>query len=418
MVLDQSEKVWYVTAQELLLHPSWYNGDTSTNLFVMDECHIVEPAYDLVKSIMLDGNNHCVFVSATPDYSHFGNKPVVDVPLISARLYNIRVSNVVNEDIVTRNDFTRHYIADVLSMLYTRPQLSVSLVFCTTLAMCRQLSEQCHKRNFILSSGTNLIPDTGNGMVIFSTSVADVGITLPNVDFVITSDIGFTVTHDLEHSKEAFFKLTESDVRQRVGRTGRTNNGSAVVVRCPRATFVSDLSAIREKTSVFDLIASGIPLETVAALKQKELKSLLGLDEVPAARSEATYAASLEQLTLYRSNLQPLLDQRAKLLELGTNDGSAPRPIDTYRMGVILDSTNVDSSSLLRAVINVAKYLGLRSTADREQREALEKAIISESKILIENDIKAKLPYPDPDLGQWGMKPDNIESFHQALRRD
>jgi hypothetical protein len=311
----------------------------------------------------------------------------------------------------------RHYTADVISMLYTRPQESVALVFCTTLSMCRQMSEACPKKNFVLSSGTNLVPDTSGGMVIFSTSVADVGITLPNVDLVITSDVGFTVTHSLESSNEAYFRLSESDLQQRCGRTGRTNNGSAVIVRTPCARFLSDIEKLRSNTSVFDLLSSGIPVDTIASLKGPELKKLFGLDEIDPGRADATFPYCLEQLSLYRSNLQPLLDQRAKLLELGTNDGSQPRPIDTYRMGVILDSTKVASQDLIRSVINVAKHLGLRQTSSREEAQFHSQSIIEYSRLLIDNDIKAKLPYPDPELGQWGMKPDNVEGFHAFLRR-
>ncbi|WAK72333.1 MAG: 175 kDa protein [Fusariviridae sp.] len=415
--LDQSEKVWYVTAQELLLHPSWYSGESSNNLIVVDECHVSEPAYDMAKEVVMKSPSHCVFTSATPDFSIFHSRNIVDIPLVNARLYNIHVANVERDDVITKSDFTRHYVADVLSMLYSRPQNSVSLVFCTTLSMCRQLSENCHKKNFILSSGTNLIPDTTAGMVIFSTSVADVGITLPNVDFVITSDIGFTVSHDLEESRELYYKLSESDLKQRCGRTGRTNNGSAVIVRCPQAKFVSDLQTIRAKTSVFDLIASGIPIDTIVSTKPEEFSRLMGLSDLPEAKSQAALEHVVEQLNLYRSNLQPLLDQRAKLLELGTNDGSQPRPIDTYRMGVILDSTKVATSELVRAIINVASHLGLRQVANAEEAVAHNASIIEHSRLLIENDIKAKLPYPDPELGQWGMRPQNIDQFHASFGR-
>nr|UYL95325.1 MAG: 175 kDa protein [Baoding Fusar tick virus 1] len=418
MQLDQGCKVWYVTAQELLLHPSWYEGENSNNLIIVDECHVDEAAYSLVKDAILKCPSHSVFVSATPDFSHFGNTRVIDVPLVSARLYNVHTSNVIRDDVLTKSDFVRHYVADTISMLYTRPRNSVSLVFCTTLAMCRQMSEACHMKNFVLSSGTNLIPDTSAGMVIFCTSVADVGITLPNVDLVVTPDIGFTVTHDLESSHEVYFRLSESDLKQRAGRTGRTNNGSCVIVRLPNARFIQDIATVRSKTSVFDMLSSGIPVDTIAALRPDGLKRLFGLDQLDESRASATFPYCLEQLHLYRSNLQPLLDQRARLLELGTNDGSQPRPIDTYRMGVILDSTKVASSELIRALINVVKHLGLRQTSGKEEAELHSKSILEHSQVLIQNDIKARLPYPDPSLGQWGMRPDNLDAFHASFGRN
>nr|UHH89912.1 RNA-dependent RNA polymerase [Alternaria solani fusarivirus 1] len=393
MTLDTEEKIWYVTAQELLLHPYWYKGQNSNNLFVLDECHIDEPAYQLAKTVLLTSKVDKIFVSATPDYSQFGGSNVVDVPLVSARLFNVHVSNVINEDVLTKNDFTRHYVSETLAVLQSRPAASVSLVFCTTLGMCKQFSELCHKRNFILSSGTSELPDLTAGTVIFTTSVADVGITLPNVDFVVTSDIGFTVAHNLDESKERYYKLTEGDLKQRVGRTGRTNNGAAVVFRTPNARFVSDLATVRESSSVFDLIAGGVPLDTISELKPKELKKLLGLDEVQDARAAATLEHSLSELKRFQSNIQPLLEQRAKLMEIGTNDGSQPRYIDSARMGVLLQSTNLDSSSIIRTIVKLASHLGLKHTAAADEANALDVSIEECKKVLRDNGLNIDFGY-------------------------
>ncbi|ALO50136.1 175 kDa protein [Pleospora typhicola fusarivirus 1] len=411
MTLDQASKIWYVTAQELLLHPSWYKGAVSNNLIIIDECHISEPAYDLIKKEVVSAKCHRVFMSATPNYSEFDPNSIIDLPLISARLYNVHISYVPRDDIATRNDFVRHYTSDVLAALHTRPQNSVILVFCTTLGMCMQMSEQCPRKSCVLSSGTQTVPNISNGMVIFSTSVADVGITLPNVDLVVTSDIGFTIAHDLDGSREVYYRLTKSDITQRAGRTGRTNNGACIVMQTPHARFVTDLDSIRSKSSVFDLIVSGIPIETIRHQKLDDLKSLLGLSDLPEERAAATLDASLLQLQLYRSNLEPLLHERAKLMELETNDGSAPRPIDNARMGILLDTSTISSSDLVRALISVVSALGLRTTANHEEREALEKKIREDSLPLIGN-IKSRLPYPDPDLGEWGLAPDTLEDYY------
>uniref|UniRef100_A0AAU7YBX3 RNA-dependent RNA polymerase n=1 Tax=Exserohilum turcicum fusarivirus 1 TaxID=3229024 RepID=A0AAU7YBX3_9VIRU len=415
MTLDQECKIWYVTAQELLLHPSWYNGTASKNLIIVDECHIDEPAYSLVKKEVQDYQCHRIMLSATPNYSEFDSAGVVDCPLSNARLYNVHTSHIPCDDIVTKMDFNRHYTSQVISAIHLRPQSSVILVFCTTLGMCMKLSEQCPRRSTILSSGTQTVPKTTSGMVIFATSVADVGITLPNVDLVITSDVGFTVAHDLDGSREVYYHLTSADITQRAGRTGRTNNGACIVINTPRARFVSELDSIRSKSSVFDLISSGLPLETIHKQKPNELRDLLGLSDVPPERADASLEASLEQLRLYRSNLEPLLLERARLMELETNDGSAPRPIDNARMGLLLDTTKVPTNELISAIIKVVSSLGLRTTANAEERERLEDQIRIDSLPLIGN-IKARLPYPDPDLGEWGMRPDDVDDFYSATR--
>nr|UYL95320.1 MAG: 175 kDa protein [Zhangzhou Fusar tick virus 1] len=416
LVLDQEAKIWYVTAQELLLHPSWYMGENSHNLIIIDECHISEPAYALIKNEVVSNKCHTVFTSATPDYSTLDASNIVDVPLVSARLYNVHSTNLPLDEVSTKSEFVRHYTSNVLATIYSRPQNSVILVFCTTLSMCYQLSEACPRRNFVLASGTTSIPEVSAGSVIFSTSVADVGITLPSVDLVITSDIGFTIAHDLDQSREVYYRLSESDITQRVGRTGRTNNGSAVVVRTPRARFVVDLASVRSSSSVFDLISSGIPIETIAKSHKSQLMELLGLDDIDPARAEASLESSLHQLKLYRSNIEPLLRERAKLLELGTNDGSPSHPIDNARMGILLDSTKIPTQEFIRAIITVIKHLGLRDTSSEDEAKLHEHAIRVASVPLIGN-IKSKIPFPDPDLGEWGMAPDDVESYYDYIRK-
>jgi hypothetical protein len=416
MTLDQEAKVWYVTAQELLLHPSWYSGESSQNLILLDECHVTEPAYDLVKDILVSQQVHRVFISATPDFSQLDPSSVIDIPLVSARLYNVHISNVSSDDVVTLSDFNRHYISDVMSMIHSRPVNSVVLVFCTTLGMCNQMSELCPRKSFVLSSGTNVVPAASGGYVIFSTSVADVGITLPDVDLVISSDVGFTVLNTMEKSIPAYYRLTDSDLKQRAGRTGRTNNGSAVMFKCPKARFVSDVSELKAKTSAFDLLASGMPLDSIIQLRGDELKELLGLTDIPKERADATLNTSLYQLNLYRSNLEPLLNERAKMLEIGTNDGSVSHPIDSARMGILLETTKIPTTELIQAVLNVVKHLGLRSTANAEQSEMHAEEIRRSSAILLGN-IKSKLPFPDPDLGEWGMAPDDVDDFYRFVGR-
>nr|WKR37720.1 putative RNA-dependent RNA polymerase [Leptosphaeria biglobosa fusarivirus 1] len=404
MTLDTDCDVWYVTAQEALLHPSWLSCERGNNLIVVDECHVSEPAYDLLKEVVLRNQCHSVWVSATPEFSQIPPDRVIDIPLVSARLYSVHTTEVHNDLVVSLSDFNRCYKSEVLSTIYERPTSSVMLVFCTTLAMAQDLAGDCPRANFVLSSGTRQVPLLPSGCVIFTTSVADVGITLPDVDFVMTPDIGFTVLQTLDEAKLSYYRLSASDITQRAGRTGRTNNGSCLVFRTPRARFIMDITDIKAKTSVFDLLASGIPLEYILQMRKPQLMQLLGLDDVDPARAEATLDHSLQQLHLYRSNLEPLLKERARLLDIGTNDGSAPGVIDTSRMGLIRSHSTISSTDMIRSIVNVAKHLGLRFTANEDQRLSHEEEIRNYSQFLIGN-MKAKIPFPDPDLGEWGMDP-------------
>jgi len=409
LTLDQECSVWYVTAQELLLHPSWYSTDRGNNLIILDECHVSEPAYDLVKDIIIRDKVHSVWVSATPQFSQMPMDRVIDVPLTSARLYNVHTTNMHNDTVVSLSEFERSYKSEVLNTVHDRSRTSIMLVFCTTLAMCQDLAANCARPSFVLSSGTKDVPTTENGCVIFTTSVADVGITLPDVDFVMTSDIGFTVLQTLEEAKLAYYRLTNNELVQRSGRTGRTNNGACLIYRTPRARFVQDIQDIKAKTSVFDLLASGIPLEHILRARKPQLMALLGLNDVESDRAEATLQTSLDQLERYRSNLEPLLFERARLLDIGTNDGTMPGVIDTGRMGLFRSHSTVTSSDMIRSIINVAKHLGLRATANHEQAREHEEQVRNYSQFLIGN-VKAKMPFPDPDLGEWGMEPEALDN--------
>jgi len=404
MELDAECKVWYVTAQEALLHPSWLRTERGRNLVVVDECHISEPAYDLVKDILLKNQCPSIWVSATPNFSQLPLDRVVDIPLVSARLYNVHTSDVQNDLVTSLSEFNRSYKAEVISTIYERPANSVMLVFCTTLAMAQDLSALCPRQSFVLSSGTKQVPVLPNGCVIFSTSVADVGITLPDVDFVMTSDIGFTVLQSLGEASLTYFRLSASDLTQRAGRTGRTNNGACLIFRTPRARFIKDITDIKSSTSVFDLLASGIPLEYILEMRRPQLMTLLGLDDVDPKRADATLDYSLQQLELYRSNLEPLLKERAKLLDIGTNDGSPAGVIDTGRMGLLRSHSTVSASDMIRSIVNVARHLGLRNTANESERLVHEEHIRDYSQFLLGN-VRAKMPFPDPDLGEWGMDP-------------
>ncbi|ULO04603.1 RNA dependent RNA polymerase [Corynespora cassiicola fusarivirus 1] len=397
MTMDPDAKVVYCTGQELLLHQSWLSKNY---LFVVDECHINEPAYEVTKTLLLASKVHLILMSATP------NKADIDscthIPLISARLYSIHESRESMNSVRSEQQFNEAYMQMVGSIIQSKPKMSKALVFCTTTGMAYQALSRYSGRGCVLSS-TNKVDNIDEFDTIFTTSVADVGLTLPDIDLVITSDIGFTVESLLSSSRKIYYKLPPPAIKQRVGRTGRTNNGRAIVVTFPNASFVeSDFSGLSGEGKIMELLSTGVPASFLATIYRQDLLKLFRLDKANPDYADATFPYIIDQMDKYHSNLEPLLRERMNMLDLETNDGSPPAIIDNARMGLVRQSSSVPTDVLLREIYNVAVALGKRHTAKASTARRLEEKIRQHSQVLLGN-IKAKLPFPDPDLGEWGM---------------
>jgi len=66
--------------------------------------------------------------------------------------------------------------------------------------------------------------------------------------------------------------------------------------------------------------------------------------------------------------------------------------------------STVSASDMIRSIVNVARHLGLRNTANESERLVHEEHIRDYSQFLLGN-VRARMPFPDPDLGEWGMDP-------------
>jgi hypothetical protein len=396
MKFDPESKVIYCTAQEFLLHASWWNH---SNLIIMDEAHLKEEAYLLVRKILVEAELPRLYVSATvpPDLSHeFGI-----LPLNTARVWTVQKAFHELPDETSIRAYRRRYLTEVVELLHNSPLVSKVLVFFPTVTDALACATQLGSRACVLS-GSSGLPNLDKTPVVCCTSVADVGITLPNVDTVITSDIGFHVAHSMIESTPKYHRLSDDDITQRSGRTGRTNHGQVHIFQFPHMPVSSIPQNLETEHAVLSLLQGGVPVELVSKHCKSMLLKLLGLADIDGDAAEAIRFEALNQLSLYSNNLSGLLEKRALEADQINNTGEQAAVLDTARMGLLRPSTAATTQSLVQAVLKVSGLLGKRAYAGTRVSE-VEEEIRAESAPLLGN-INAKLPFPDPELGEWGMQ--------------
>ncbi|BAP16392.1 RNA dependent RNA polymerase [Rosellinia necatrix fusarivirus 1] len=395
MTLDKSAKVWYVTAQELLLHPSWVSPK---NLIIMDECHVKEPPYMMVRSIIDQGGTNVLFLSATIPSDVYDTCVTLD--LNTAKVWRVNTMHHTFEDLVSARSVLDHYAAEAVSIVMKLPANAKVLIFSQTVAEATSIAERVGRRAFVLS-GSSKTGDMSGYNVIVCTSVADTGITIPDVDTIITSDVGFVVEHGVKESSKLYYRLSADDLKQRVGRTGRTNHGQAHVLKYPSARLRDTNQKLDSIPGVMSLLGSGVPVRELVQFCPNSLSTMLGLDNSK-EDVELVKSASFEQLHRYSSNIKTLLFERSQALQLMTNDGRPPAAIDNARMGLVLPGTAIDTTGILQSIIQICGLLGMREESAGERLEWVENEIRRLSEPLLGR-IKCNAPFPDPDLGEWGI---------------
>lgn len=252
---DPTRKVWYATPQEVILrqHQMLDRG----NLIVLDEAHICEPAYvvlsqKLARTPELD----CIFLTATPTEANL-SLCFASVELGIAQLWStIEQKNLSQAQSVP--EYMSEYEQLIVSEVKSAPRLSKILVFHPSKNGAVRLADRLDRRVSFLNS--DKVDITGD--VIISTSVADAGLTIPSVDLVISPCIDFTSTgFGLELT---YAYLTQMQIKQRKGRTGRTNNGRFVFLACPGLPLKSmDWHQTLPENVISNLMSSGVSLKAI-----------------------------------------------------------------------------------------------------------------------------------------------------------
>nr|WEU34442.1 ORF1 [Fusarium pseudograminearum fusarivirus 1] len=255
---DPTRKVWYMTPQEAILrHRHTFDRG---NLIVVDECHLGEAAYRVIQPF-LKSQSHLdsIYLTATPSAFNF-EQCEASVELNIANVWHVAVDHPVSRAAEV-GAYLKDYRALVLDCLRGLPRISKVLVFYPSKEGAVSFADSIDRPVSFLNSGSH---DT-TGSVILSTSVADAGLTIPAVDLVISPCLDYTTTgFGLEVT---YALLNQMQIKQRQGRTGRTNNGRFVFLQGPnlRLQTMDSFQALPENI-VTSLMSNGVTLPQIRGL--------------------------------------------------------------------------------------------------------------------------------------------------------
>jgi hypothetical protein len=215
-----SMRLIVTTPQEVMLHPVWF---TEGCLFMIDEAHVQEaPALALQIALSkIRAPTIKMTATVTPELVESCS---IHVPLTIANVWQVDTISQTTIDAtgLAFNGIWAAYRSKVLDILRAYPLLKF-LVFVVDTAHAEWLSSRSNVRTCILSSNHKYVdPDA---RLFVATAVADVGITIPNVDWVITSNIGRQANPRGILPSVELVELGPEVMTQRRGRTGRTGNG-------------------------------------------------------------------------------------------------------------------------------------------------------------------------------------------------
>lgn len=205
-------KICYTTPQMFSANPMLNQPD---NVVVLDEAHIDEPIYIVLRRYLLDTPNLVFFVTATPPDDLRG-------------VMHIEVPSVPSFKVVERvrqTDDLTSYVHEVAQIANGRPWGEKMLVFVPTKKKGEELAQKLRRSYCFLNSD---VPRADpNVDIIISTNVADAGLTIPDAVYVITSDCDIRVNLGVDEteSKARYGHLSRNTRTQRKGRTGRTCDG-------------------------------------------------------------------------------------------------------------------------------------------------------------------------------------------------
>jgi len=216
-----SDRLIYLTPQAFLLGQGYHVP--SRFLVVVDEAHVDEIFHQHVPIFLrLRKFEHCL-VTATPP----PNAPYPTVRLPCVPRYQVKTFSGPELVALSFPDYLRK-ARDICLRVPTSQKV---LVFIPSVERAREFALTSDRKSCLLSSVTkNIDPDAS---LFVATSVADAGITLPDVRHVVTSDVEISVK--VSRFKDgvapssgisiSYYYLSKLILTQRRGRTGRTSDG-------------------------------------------------------------------------------------------------------------------------------------------------------------------------------------------------
>lgn len=339
---DRREKVWYVTPQEAALH--WEETFEENNLIMIDEAHIEEPFYVFLKEVLKSSGRGHLLVTATPTPSLL-DSCVAQVPLLLAQLWTVLSSKDSCMESDPRTCIKRYedWVVDQVHNSWTN---SKALVFHPSKDGAARLADRISRKCSFYNSDVQ----DGSGQVILSTNVTDAGLTLPNVDLVLTSELDNVM--DPAAGTVVLGRLSLQTTYQRRGRTGRTSNGQFKLFACPNANVkqIAEI-ALNEKSLVSEWLSLGLSPWLIHTIDSKRMFSFLGMDSERV--DPDLLRETLNSLQLFSNNLEFLRASRAAQEAQKAEDPNK-FVYDYSASGIIRDSSTIDFSEISRIALRVA----------------------------------------------------------------
>jgi hypothetical protein len=161
-------------------------------------------------------------VTATPTEQNLRSCGI-HLPLQVNRFYSVETQ--IYQVPSFSGSWLTEYFKICLSAINSFPKSAKFLIFIPDIKMGQDFLAKLPFQSSLLSSKTSY---DENSKIILSTSVSDSGLTIPSVDVVISPDFDRFV--DKDEDVADFTLLSDEIIEQRKGRTGRTNNGTFLLV--------------------------------------------------------------------------------------------------------------------------------------------------------------------------------------------
>jgi len=341
--LDESKKVWYVTPQSLF---GMLKGWDKNNLYVIDECHLDEPFFLALKTLAFKLKMPFIFLSATMPVSLVEQCDYhIEIPI--ANVFKVEEDKRKEQVVDSIAGFRHKYMSDIKGIVNKKHPSDRYLVLVPAVSMAEALAEECPHSCEALTAKTGPV-DVFDKSVYFATNVADVGLTIPDVTHVITSNVDYV-------ENQYAWKLTEASYKQRRGRTGRTNNGLCILLQYsfPELTIKPE-SSFTPKV-VRDLIYEGFNVADAIALWPESTKLAFAADRVQAMElSDDQFVALVQKFV---NNVKPLfMAEAARSISsgqfgqgvsiVGSGAGNISASANQDRADLVTKCTNLISASL------------------------------------------------------------------------
>lgn len=283
--LDKRREVWYMTPQEYMINRNVF--ETVDHVLIVDEAHVDELPYKVIKGYLRKEGSAAkkiIFTTATPENlkTEF-NMSEINFP--APRVYSIR--DRVVQVIAEKNTIAQAYARAVVSIFSAYNYLGRTLIFVDSLEEATVLQRNVPYESIIFTGKDT--PPSKWGKVIIATSAVDVGITIEGLYMVITKDIMYKGTKTVEYvcddthcgakmtmRDRQYYKISDSLLTQRRGRTGRTNNGIFIKITFDEKAL--QIRPVPEQTPISMLkewMDTGLPMSDILLSGIVDLKIIL-----------------------------------------------------------------------------------------------------------------------------------------------